>query len=147
MEEQSRVADIMTRSVVVLSEEDNLSQVAAGLDRYRFHHLPVVDGSKLVGMLSQHDMLRHTVSGVDRSAVASSREARYLEQTFVRDVMKTDVLTVRADELVSTAADRMLAGRVSALPVVDAEDALIGIVTEKDILRLVAGQGVLKHTV
>src|SRR5687767_2777657 len=76
MEEQSRVEDIMTRNVVVLAEEDNLSQVAAGLDRYRFHHLPVVDGTKLVGILSQRDILRNTVSGVDRSAVASTREAR-----------------------------------------------------------------------
>jgi len=143
MDDKSRVEDIMTRSVIVLSEEDNLCDITAGLDRYRFHHLPVVDGTKLVGMLSQRDMLRSTVAGVDASAVARNREVRYLEQTFVRDVMSTEVLTARKDELVSTVAERILRARVGALPVVDDAGTLLGIVTENDIVRLVAGHKLL----
>lgn len=143
MEQQTRVADIMSRKVIVLSEEDNLSRITAGLDHFRFHHLPVVDGTKLVGMLSQRDMLRNTVSGVDHGAIARTREERYLETMFVRDVMQTEVLTIRADELVSVAAERMLAARVGALPVVGDDNQLLGIVTENDVVRLVARRGLL----
>ncbi len=132
------VAEIMTRQVVTLVEEDNLAHVAAGLSRYTFHHLPVVDGRQLVGMLSQRDMLRATVSGSDRSAVARAREARFLEETFVRDVMKTVVVTVMPSASIPAAAQLMLSARVGALPVVDGDGNLVGIVTENDIVRTVA---------
>jgi CBS domain-containing protein len=132
------VADIMTRNVVTLLEEDNLLSVGATLARFRFHHLPVVDGRKLVGMLSQRDVLRLTVAGVDRSAAAQAREARFLESTFVRDIMRTDVVTARSDESVRAAATRMLEHRFGALPVVDGLGNLVGIVTENDVVRTAA---------
>jgi len=47
MPEQTKVSDIMTTAVVSLFEEDNLRRVADDLERFRFHHLPVVDGGKL----------------------------------------------------------------------------------------------------
>jgi CBS domain-containing membrane protein len=133
-----QVSEIMTRDVITLLEEDNLESVGATLARFRFHHLPVVDGRRLVGMMSQRDMLRFTVAGVDRSPPARMREARFLEQTFVRDVMHPDVITARPDESVQSAAERMLAHRFGALPVVDDQENLIGIVTENDIVRSVA---------
>lgn len=132
------VAEIMTRELVTLVEEDNLEHVAAGLARYRFHHLPVVDGRKLVGMLSQRDMLRATVAGTDRSAAARAREARFLEETFVRDVMKTAVVTVMPSATIPAAAKLMLSARIGALPVVDGDGYLVGIVTDHDIVRTVA---------
>ena len=134
------VSEIMTREVVTLLEEDNLQNVALGLERFRFHHLPVVDERKVVGMLSQRDILRATVAGVDGGAAARAREARFLEQTFVRDVMQTNVVTVHPEESIKSAAQRMLSHRFGALPVVDENDNLVGIVTENDILRTVADE-------
>jgi CBS domain-containing protein len=134
------VSDIMTREVVTLLEEDNLQNVAAGLEHFRFHHLPVVDDRKVVGMLSQRDILRATVAGIDGGAAARAREARFLEQTFVRDVMTTEVVTARPDESIKAAAQRMLQHRFGALPVVDEHNNLLGIVTENDILRTVASE-------
>jgi CBS domain-containing protein len=134
------VSEIMTREVVTLLEEDNLQNVAGGLEHFRFHHIPVIDDRKVVGILSQRDILRATVSGVDTGAAARTREARFLEQTFIRDVMKTDVVTARPDETIKAAAKRMLAHRFAALPVVDGDDNLVGIVTEHDILRTIANE-------
>lgn len=134
------VSEIMTREVVTLLEEDNLQNVAGGLERFRFHHIPVVDDRKVVGMLSQRDILRATVAGVDTGAAARTREARFLEQTFIRDVMQTNVVTARPDETIKVAAQRMLAHRFGALPVIDDDGDLLGIVTEHDILRTVASE-------
>jgi len=138
MANASKVSDIMTREVEVLREEDNLTSLASIFDRYGFRHLPVVDGRKLVGMLSQRDLLRATVAGLDHSAVARDREAHFLERTFVRDIMMTPVLTTSVHELVRDAARRMATARIGALPVVDEAGDLVGILTESDILRLAA---------
>jgi len=138
---EKTVADIMTRDVVTVYEEDDLNQVRTKLSERSFHHLPVVDGNKLVGMLSQRDMLRATVAGIDHGALAQAREARYLEQSFVRDVMETRVRSARPGDSLRTVAQRLLEFRVGALPVTDEQGNLIGIVTENDLLRQFAQGG------
>jgi CBS domain-containing protein len=138
MNEKETVERTMTRDVVTLLEEESLVQVRDKLSRHVFHHLPVVDGNVLVGMLSDRDMLQRTGSGVEREAFVRAHEARYLEQTFVRDIMNTDVVTIMPEQTLQEAATRMLRHRVGALPVVTAERTLIGIITEKDIVRRVA---------
>ena len=134
------ISEIMTRNVVTLFEEENLAQVRENLARYHFHHLPVVDDGKLVGMLSQRDMMRATVTGLDRGAAAQSREDRFLEQTFVRDLMETKVITAVESDTIKDAAKRMMERRIGALPVVDADNNLIGIVTENDLVRTIVDE-------
>ncbi|HEY6881055.1 MAG TPA: CBS domain-containing protein [Polyangiales bacterium] len=125
----------MTREVVTVAEEDNLQEVRERLRQHSFHHLPVVDGARLVGLLSQRDVLRASVAGSDQGAFARVREQRYLEQTFVRDVMQTSLVTAKPDDGISQLAQRMLKHRVGALPVVDEQNNLLGIVTENDLVR------------
>ena len=137
MERELAVSDIMTHQVVAVREEQNLAQVLAIFERFRFHHLPVLDERKVVGMVSHRDVLHATVAGIDKSAVAQAREERFVERTFVRDLMTTDVLTVRADDSVREAASRMLDATVDSLPVVDEAFHMIGMVTAHDILRMV----------
>jgi acetoin utilization protein AcuB len=138
MDKPLRVSDIMTKDVVALVEEDNLSSVARSLERYRFRHLPVVDGRRLVGMVSQRDLLKCTVSGVDPSPVAKTRERAFVEQTFVRDLMQTEVLTIAPEDSVEEAARRMVRYRIGALPVTTPSGELLGIVTGHDVLSLIA---------
>lgn len=135
MSTEKTVSDIMTRKVVTLFEEDNLTQVRANLARYRFHHLPVVDDGKLVGMLSHHDLLRASAPSGEHITAAQFREERMLERSFVRDLMQTDLVTATPSLPIKLAAKRMLERRVGALPVVDADNNLIGIVTEHDLVR------------
>jgi acetoin utilization protein AcuB len=139
MAREITVADVMTREVIWLLEEQNLAQLVETFQRFSFHHLPVLDGKKVVGMVSQRDVLRATIAGVDRTPAALTREARFLERTFVRDLMKTRVVTARPSDGVAVAAARMLESRVDALPVVNEDDELLGIVTSHDLLRLMAG--------
>ena len=138
MHGQQTVGEIMTREVVTLYEEDKFARVWSELAHYRFHHLPVVDDGKLVGMLSQRDLLYAVASTEAPGPIELAREARLLEQTFVRNVMQTEVATVHADESLSDATRRMLEQGIGALPVVDRDDRLVGIVTEHDLLRTIA---------
>ena len=132
------VADVMTKEVVVLHEEDNLAEVAKDMDRYQFRHLPVVDGTKLVGIVSQRDLLGFTVSRLELGAAAVDKERRLEENTFVARVMTKDPETVHPETPLSEAARKLVVGRFNCLPVVDGSGTLVGIVTNHDLLRILA---------
>lgn len=130
-----KVADVMTRDVVTLYEESSLEQVLSVLGPYRFRHLPVVDGKKVVGIISQRDLLLLSTQGLGHGPAARAREARLLEEVFLRDVMTTQVVTIQPETTLGEATRRMLENRIGALPVVDPDGELLGIVTENDLLR------------
>lgn len=135
MNRKHTVADIMTREVTTVFEESNLQEVLSILGPYRFRHLPVVDGKRVVGILSQRDLLQVTSQGLNKTLAAKLRESRTLEETFVRDVMNSKVATIRPDASLAEAASSMLENRVGALPVVNEQDELLGMVSETDLLR------------
>lgn len=124
----------MTRDIVTLSEEDNLEGIAAAMERYQFRHVPVVDAGRLVGMVSQRDVLRLAMSSLLDKGGAEV-EARLEEQTFVARVMTRDPVHVLADTTLGEAAELMVVHKVGALPVLDANQKLVGIVTTEDVLR------------
>ncbi|MGF1510728.1 MAG: CBS domain-containing protein [Myxococcota bacterium] len=109
----------------------DLAETIMRLDQFR--HLPVVDGGRLVGMVSQRDLLRH-------AARHESEQERRIANLHIRtdQIMTTDVRTVRPETPVREALATMRGMRVGSLPVVDAEECLVGIVTETDMLDLLS---------
>lgn len=132
---EKTIADIMTRNVVVLSEEDNLGQIEAGMERYHFRHIPVVDGDRVVGILSDRDLARLSSSPLEHPRDQGTHDRAMKARTFVAEVMRRDVLTVTPDTRVLAAARLLLGSKIGALPVVTREGALVGIVTTHDLLR------------
>jgi CBS domain-containing protein len=123
----------MTREVATLYEEDNLERIEEAMQRFRFHHVPVVDGRKLVGLVSHRDLLR-----VSASAMAKDGEARthiLNQQLFVRDVMTRDIETTTPATPLAEAARTMLDRQHGCLPVVD-DGELVGIITLSDIVKV-----------
>ncbi|HEY8369997.1 MAG TPA: CBS domain-containing protein [Thermodesulfobacteriota bacterium] len=101
-----------------------------------FRHLPVVDGERLVGIVSDRDLprARPEVAAPDSAAAGDQTMARLV----VRDVMSREVTTVDPDRPVEEAARLMLDLRIGSLPVVE-EGRLVGILTETDLLRAWVG--------
>ena len=128
------VRDIMTRSVVTLSEENNVELADQGMKDYRFRHLPVVDGDRLVGLVTDRDVLRASVSTLDEQH--AQRDHAVKRYFFVREIMTTDVLSARPDMLLLDAARLMKDKKLGCLPVVDDRGRLVGIVTECDFVKL-----------
>ena len=64
MDEKKVVAEIMTKRVICLHEEDNLEIISQGMERYNLRHLPVISDDKLIGLISHRDLLRLAVSSV-----------------------------------------------------------------------------------
>ena len=132
------VREIMTTEVITLDEADNLLDIEEGMEHLKLRHLPVVDGKKLVGLLTHRDILR--LSAGIHDAADLQKRAWDAEGTFVAAVMTRDVKTVAPDTPIITAAQSMIEGRFGCLPVVNKKKELLGIVTEHDLLKFLVGQ-------
>ena len=136
--EPQTVADIMTANPIALNEEDNLAVLQEEMQNIGLRHMPVVDGRKLVGLVTHRDLLAHTVGALHKSKLIGSIDAHDKRTAFVADIMTRDVRTARLDTSIGQAAAWMATGRFGCLPVVDAEGALLGIVCESDLAKLIA---------
>jgi CBS domain-containing protein len=121
------VADFMTKDLVTVRESDDVALAEALLRLGGIRHLPVVRDHKLVGILTQRDILRSGASGK-----AGAREIA------VSDVMTREPTSVRPAMALSHAARLMLERKYGCLPVCDPEGKLVGIVTEADFVRFAA---------
>ncbi len=95
------------------------------------HQLPVLDNQqRIVGMLSERHLLHFLV--------VENEQLRYVRGKTVADVMSTDVITADPLSDMRLISNVMLDYRLSALPIVDEHNTLIGLVSRSDILRAVA---------
>src|SRR5688500_6864361 len=113
------VREVMTRAVLAVGPETPCDTVRRLMDEHRIRHLPVVDGRRLVGMVSDRDV---RAAGAQRSGSIAAR------------IMTPDPVTVAPETRVEYAAQLMLEGRFGSLPVSDGH-MLVGIVTYTDLLR------------
>jgi CBS domain-containing membrane protein len=128
------VADVMTRKIVTLSEQDVLNTAEYGMHRMHFRHLPVVDGNgKLLGILSHGDLLHAASSSL--SDKETERNELILQQP-VRRIMQREVLTVQPGDSLIQAGKVLWESKIGCLPVVDADGALVGMLTKSDFIRV-----------
>lgn len=116
------VSSIMTRNLITVTPEETLSEVRGLFMRHRIHHLPVVEGNNLVGILTTYDLWRNEIAPED------------YKTTRVMEVMTRSVAKIGPKDKIGTAAEVFLDNRFHALPVVDESNQLVGIVTSFDIL-------------
>ncbi len=133
-----RVANMMTRGLVTVSPDATLLDAQRLFALHRFHHLPVVEGDALVGVLSDRDILRALSPFLD--TLAERTQDLDTMRRHVHAVMSRKLVTVDTEAEVATAAQLMLTHRVSCLPVLQ-RGKLVGILTTRDMLRRVVGGG------
>ena len=128
------VADIMSTDVVTLIEDETLADAKRCMDRGRIRHLPVLQGRKLVGLVTHRDLLAASFSIF--AEVEPAEQRRVFVTVPVVEAMHRDVITVGPNETVADAAHTLLENKWGCLPVVNDDGDLLGIVTEADFLRL-----------
>jgi acetoin utilization protein AcuB len=136
------VRDVMQEHPVTATLETRLPNLVRLLHRRGFRHLPVLDGGKLVGIISDRDLKQSMVSAA--STTEGSERDRLLDELTAEQIMARTVVTIGPMFGVEEAARLMATRKISALPVTEG-DRLVGIVTETDVLQVfVRAMGVLE---
>ncbi|MBI5576833.1 MAG: CBS domain-containing protein [Deltaproteobacteria bacterium] len=120
----------MTKDPKTVSPEDTLARAAGIMRELRINHLPVVEGGKLVGILTDTDLRNVSLTGEPEAGGARPPDRR------VREVMKTDVWSLTPEDAVEDALLIIRRKRFGALPVLSG-DRLVGIITKIDLLNAV----------
>jgi len=128
------VSRIMRREFVSLNLEDTLDFAGDVMNLGRIRHLPVLEDGKLVGVVSQRDLLAGSLS---RLLEADAGRQRTFQRTVeVNQVMNAPPITVAPETTTDEAARLMLRHRIGCLPVLDPEGTPVGLLTETDLLRV-----------
>jgi CBS domain-containing protein len=131
-----RAKDVMTRPVVRVMPDTFVKQAAMLLTAHGFTTLPVVDEEDhLVGVVTESDVLRDRITPDSRTDGGASPSPPAMT---VASVMSTQVDAASPGTHVATLTRLMLDRRVRAVPVVDDDGRLTGIVTRRDLLRTIA---------
>jgi len=127
------VQDMMTRSVITLVEDDTLAEARSSMNRSHIRHLPVVRDNRLVGLVTQRDLLQASYSLFAEGD--SRQEQRLFASIPVRELMH-EAVTVSPSTPAREAAALMLERKFGCLPVVNEGGVLLGIITEADFIQL-----------
>lgn len=110
--------DLMSSPVHTLQVESSLDQVKELMRKYEIHHVPIFEKETMVGIITVKDFLK--------------------AQNQIREIMSTQVITATANTRIQEVAKIMLCYEIHCLPIIDDKHQLVGIITEKDLLRLLA---------
>ncbi len=122
------VRNSMTRELVTVVSETTAAEALALCRMNRIRHLPVLEGRRLVGVISDRDLRAAT------PALGDLARAEALDRIRVADEMARDVATAGPEDPIEDAAMAMYERKIGCLPVVDGED-LVGILTTSDVMR------------
>ena len=134
----SFVRDIMQDKIVTVSAGDRLSTVEDIMTLGAVRHMPVVSAGDLVGVVSERDLLRASLSSLSGEYGSEQRRA-FLYGVEIASVMSSPAITIAPDVEIREAARTMAERKIGCLPVVEDRRTLIGLVTETDVLRFFAG--------
>ena len=105
------IHEIMTADPIAVHEKQKLSEVHRIIVERKIHHVPVVSGRRLVGLISATDLLRMSWGDVNKQ---DPRQVDVLLDTLaIRDVMQEDIVTMRRNETVRRAAELLVQGDFS----------------------------------
>ncbi len=128
----STIGDVMTEGVVTVQMDEPLHAARALFARYRFHHLPVLTHARLVGVVSDRDVMRALSPFVER--LAERRQDLETLEVRVHAIMSRRLVVADPSMSIAEAAALLLEKRISCLPVLD-DGKLVGIVSSHDLLR------------
>lgn len=116
---------LMTPDPVTVSPQTNAVEARRLLDNHVIHHLPVVEDGRLVGVISSSDFLKLHLFDAEMSLIT---------RTTVDQIMETNITVIESGSTLREAAEKLAMGGFHALPVVDRERRLVGIVTSSDLI-------------
>ena len=127
------ISTVMTTDVVSIDLDQPLSEAYHALKGAPYHHIPVLDGDRPVGMISSTDVLRlvYDVEGSSDKMLTSMLDHQFT----IEDAMTPELVTLPESATVHDAAELLADGRRHSVLIIDTVGLLVGIVTTTDLVR------------
>ena len=129
----ARLSEIMSRGLITVDKNASLRRARRVLNQHRIRHLLVMDGKRLVGIVTDRDLRQAAPSS--KSPLTMSEREEFMDELKVVEVMSRKLITASPDTTVREAAKVMVSEKIGCLPVVNGNQ-LVGIVTETDLLEM-----------
>ena len=129
----ANLSQVMKENPVRVHMDTRLEEVRRVFEKHRFHHLPVLDGEVLVGIISDRDILRLLSPFLD-SAAEMTRDREVLNKA-AHQVMTRQPICVDIDDTLNKVVEWMTSTGISCIPVLD-KGKLVGIITWRDLIKL-----------
>jgi acetoin utilization protein AcuB len=132
------VQTIMTRTVVCAAPTTTVREAIRLIEDSDVRHLPIVDGRELLGIVSDRDLREYRIPlyvEIEQMSDADRARADELLDTPLGEVMSEEVISVEGHESIASVVDAMLEYKVGAVPVVNDDNELLGIVSYIDVLK------------
>ncbi|WP_374961887.1 CBS domain-containing protein [Spongiibacter tropicus] len=128
-----RVDALMSTPVVTVDADDRLATLRELFQQTGFHHLVVMDAGQVRGIISDRDLLAAISPNIGTPA-ETAKDLATLNK-LAHQIMSRALVTLRPDEDLQTAIQRLNEYRVSGLPVINDKNQPLGILTWRDVLR------------
>jgi CBS domain-containing protein len=126
------VREIMMGSPVTLAPDDTLDLANDVISLGRIRHIPILDNGKLVGLISERDLIGAAANRI--FGLKQKSRSALLKSELVKNVMKKRVVTVTPDTSIKHAAKLMADKKIGCVPVISG-GALVGLVTTTNVLH------------
>lgn len=138
MRHNEPVSHIMSSDLLTVHTAQKVSDVYRLLTEHKIHHVPVVNGDAVVGMISTTDMMKLSL---DAYGTPDSANAEYLDSQFsIETIMSSEPNAIKLGDPIRSAAEKLDTGDRHSLPVVDGDGKLVGIVTTTDLVNYLHAQ-------
>ncbi len=138
MKKRTPVSAIMTSNVITVNHNDDLETAEVLFKKNKIRHIPVVRGTKIIGMLSYTDLLR--ISFADAVDEDEQQVDTVVYNMFtIEQVMAKNLISVNANTTIKEVAEVLAKREFHALPVLD-NDKIVGIVTTTDLINYLIEQ-------
>jgi len=128
-----KISKLMSSNIVIVEMDDPLSKVKAIFEETHFHHLLVVEGARLSGVISDRDLLKSISHNID-TAVATTKDLASLNKK-AHQIMTRKPISLKDTATVKDAIDIFNQHKISCIPVVNNANKPVGIVSWRDIMR------------
>lgn len=130
------VSEIMTKKLIAVLPTDPLQAVNAIFEKYNIHHIPVVRHLDLVGIISKSDFFK-AIHGpkLESAADAENWNTTIFTKFTAADIMTKHVVKISPEDKIGTAAEIFLENWFRAIPVINSDNELVGIVSSYDIIK------------
>ena len=128
-----KISKFMSKDIVTTEMDDSLSKVKSLFEKTGFHHLLVVEDNKLVGVLSDRDLLKALSPALDTIA-ATTKDIACLNKK-VHQIMTRKPTALDESSLLKNAITLFNQNKISCIPVINSDEVPVGILSWRDIMR------------